>query len=65
MGQSGQPIHRQEVAVTTPPFKDIVTSEAELRALVGEPSERAVKKEIQTLDVHARAFIKGLARVRA
>ena len=43
--------------MTTPPFKDIVTSEAELRALVGEPSERAVKKEIPTLDVHARAFI--------
>ena len=43
--------------MTTTPFKDIVTSQAELRALVGEPSERAVKKEIQTLDVYARAFI--------
>ena len=43
--------------MTTPPFKDIVTSEAELRALVGEPSDRAMKKEIQTLDVYARAFI--------
>ena len=43
--------------MTTPPFKDIVTSDAELRALVGEPSERAVKKETQTLDVYARAFI--------
>ena len=39
------------------PFKDIVASEDELRALVGEPSERAVKKEIDTLDVYARAFI--------
>lgn len=39
------------------PFKDIVASEDELRALVGEPSERAVKKEIDTLDTYARAFI--------
>lgn len=38
-------------------FKDVVTSLDELRAIVGEPSERAVKKEIATLDVYARAFI--------
>jgi hypothetical protein len=41
----------------TGPFKDVVTSQDELRAMVGEPSERAVKKELPTLDVYARAFI--------
>ena len=43
--------------MATGPFKDIVTSEAELRALIGEPSERAVKKELPTLDTYACAFI--------
>jgi uncharacterized protein len=41
----------------TGPFKDVMTSPDELRALVGEPSERAVKKELAALDVYARAFI--------
>ena len=41
----------------TGPFKDVVTSQDELRAIVGEPSERAVKKEIATLDIYARGFI--------
>ena len=30
----------------TGPFRDVMTSPDELRALVGEPSERAVKKEL-------------------
>ena len=38
-------------------FKQVVTSEAELRALVGEPSERAVLKQLSALDRHCRAFI--------
>lgn len=38
-------------------FKRVVTSEGELRDLLGEPSERAVKKETAALDEHARAFI--------
>ncbi len=41
----------------TGPFKDVMTSPDELRALVGEPSERAVKKELAALDGYARAFI--------
>ena len=38
-------------------FKRVVTSEGELRELLGEPSERAVKKETAALGEPARAFI--------
>jgi predicted pyridoxine 5'-phosphate oxidase superfamily flavin-nucleotide-binding protein len=39
-------------------FQTTVTSEAELRALIGgEPSPLALAKEQSTLDVHCRAFI--------
>ncbi len=40
-------------------FKDVVTSKQELRALFGEPSERAVLKCHSSLDEHSRAFIKA------
>jgi len=38
-------------------YEQVVRSEAELRAIVGEPSERAVKKQIDRLDEHCRAII--------
>jgi PPOX class probable FMN-dependent enzyme len=38
-------------------WTDPVTSEAELRALLGEPGEGAVRKQIDVLDDHARDFI--------
>jgi PPOX class probable FMN-dependent enzyme len=38
-------------------FTDVVTDLAELRALVGEPSELARKKQLDHLDAHCRAFI--------
>ena len=38
-------------------FTDTVTDVAELRALVGEPSELARKKQLDHLDAHCRAFI--------
>lgn len=38
-------------------FSETVTSEAQLRELIGAPSERALKKQIDTLDAHCRAFI--------
>jgi uncharacterized protein len=38
-------------------FKDPVTSLAELRALAGEPSELARKKQIDHLDAHVREYI--------
>jgi PPOX class probable FMN-dependent enzyme len=38
-------------------FQDLVRSEAELRALVGEPSPRARLKQLAALDAHCRAFI--------
>lgn len=41
----------------TPPFRDVVTAEAELRLLYGEPSEIARRKDIGKLDAHCRAFI--------
>lgn len=39
------------------PFRDRVTSERELRDLIGEPSELALKKQLSALDAHCRAFI--------
>jgi uncharacterized protein len=39
------------------PFNDIVTSEQELRDMLGLPAERSVLKERRTLDQHFRAFI--------
>jgi PPOX class probable FMN-dependent enzyme len=38
-------------------FKDVVRSKEELRALFGEPNERAVLKCKATLDEHSRVFI--------
>ena len=39
-------------------FRDLVTSEETLRAIIGgDPSEVARKKELPALDPHARAFI--------
>src|SRR5436853_628474 len=35
-------------------FKRVVTSESELRQLMGTPSERAVKKESANVDEHGR-----------
>jgi PPOX class probable FMN-dependent enzyme len=39
------------------PFNDIVTSEQELRDMLGLPAERSMLKERRTLDHHFRAFI--------
>ena len=38
-------------------FRDVVTSEAELRAMIGEPAELALRKELRALDEHCRDFI--------
>ena len=38
-------------------FEQVVTSEAELRALLGQPSERVLTKVRATLDDRARAYI--------
>jgi PPOX class probable FMN-dependent enzyme len=38
-------------------FRDVVTTLDELRALLGAPSEIAVKKQIARLDAHCRAVI--------
>jgi uncharacterized protein len=43
--------------VLTTGFERVVCSEAELRAIVGEPTERAVKKQIDRLDEHCRSII--------
>lgn len=41
----------------TSPFTSRITSEAELRALLGEPSEIVKHKQLAALDEHCRAFI--------
>ena len=41
----------------TKPFQQVITSEAELRALVGAPSELALRKQIDHINQHARDFI--------
>jgi uncharacterized protein len=38
-------------------FRDVVTNENDLRALLGTPSELALKKQLTTLDAHCRAVI--------
>jgi len=38
-------------------FRDLITDEKDLRALLGSPSEVALKKQIARLDVHCRALI--------
>jgi PPOX class probable FMN-dependent enzyme len=38
-------------------FEQLVTTEAELRAILGTPGPRAIKKEQTWLDGHCRAFI--------
>jgi PPOX class probable FMN-dependent enzyme len=40
-----------------PRFVEVVASEAELRALIGHPSEAVVKGRIGVLDAHCRAYI--------
>jgi len=43
--------------MTTGPFTHVISTLEELRAVVGEPAERSVKKETTALDGYARAFI--------
>jgi uncharacterized protein len=38
-------------------FRDLITDEKDLRALLGSPSDIALKKQIARLDGHCRAFI--------
>jgi PPOX class probable FMN-dependent enzyme len=38
-------------------FDDIVTTEQELRSLIGVPGARSIQKERSSLDEHSRAFI--------
>jgi predicted pyridoxine 5'-phosphate oxidase superfamily flavin-nucleotide-binding protein len=38
-------------------FDDILTTEQELRSLIGVPGPRSVQKERSSLDEHTRAFI--------
>ena len=38
-------------------FADVITSEAQFRAVMGEPSLRAARKETPSLNEHCRAFI--------
>ena len=38
-------------------FEHVVTTEKELRELLGSPSQRAIKKDVAVLDDHCRAFI--------
>jgi PPOX class probable FMN-dependent enzyme len=43
--------------VSTHPFRQVVTSEQELRTTVGHPTELALRKQLPELDVHCRDFI--------
>lgn len=38
-------------------FRDVVTREEELRAVVGQPPERSIAKVVQVIDEYARHFI--------
>jgi PPOX class probable FMN-dependent enzyme len=39
------------------PFTDIVTSEEQLRELLGTPADGAIRKQLSSLDQHCRTFI--------
>jgi len=43
--------------MTTPKFQDIITSEEELRALIGYPADKSVLKRHGYLDDHCQNFI--------
>ena len=38
-------------------FADIITTEAQLRAVIGHPSHRVMAKHVAALDQHCRDFI--------
>jgi PPOX class probable FMN-dependent enzyme len=38
-------------------FSEVIGSETELRSVMGEPTPRALQKEIPSIDAHCRAFI--------
>ncbi|WP_338112442.1 pyridoxamine 5'-phosphate oxidase family protein [Rhizobium gallicum] len=38
-------------------FRDVITSEEQLRAVLGAPTDRAVAKVVRLIDEHARRFI--------
>src|SRR5262245_57552212 len=40
-----------------PPFQNVLTTEAEIRAIVGTPMPRSLLKEQTRIDEHFRAFI--------
>jgi PPOX class probable FMN-dependent enzyme len=42
---------------TTPRFAELVTSEVELRALMGHPSDAVVRSRLSALDDHCRAYV--------
>ena len=42
---------------TTPRFAELVTSEVELRALIGHPSDAVVKSRLSALDGHCREYV--------
>jgi hypothetical protein len=39
------------------PFRDVVTTAKELRAIVGVPGETAIRKQLPKLDEHCKAFV--------
>lgn len=43
--------------MSTPPFTQLISSEEELRQLIGEPSELVIRKQLSALDAHCQAFI--------
>jgi uncharacterized protein len=52
-----RPPRERSLALDPAPFDQIITSEQDLREVVGVPSHRAALKERPTLDHHCRAFI--------
>ncbi len=55
-GDRGGPIVNQATELGAR-FRDVVTSEAEVRAVTGEAHERAVAKVVRVIDEHSRRFI--------
>ncbi|MGH2558920.1 MAG: pyridoxamine 5'-phosphate oxidase family protein [Thermomicrobiales bacterium] len=45
------------IETMAPTFRSVVSSEEELREVLGQPSDLVIRKQLPTLDRHARTFI--------
>jgi uncharacterized protein len=57
MAEAGNPLMAGNRTNLRQRFRDVISSEAELRAILGEPVDKAVAKVVTTIDDYSRRFI--------